>query len=266
MKSSKRIKNHALVVKVSAWSYLILALLYPIFTLSAMSVDTASVNLVDFLTGLSSSGITNKIVLTIFAVIPALLITGGVGFYSAVKPYSYKLSGVSLIFTVFAAVGFIIGIGRWPSLNWGLGEAFVQYKNTSEYILSFYNISNHMLGYWIGQVFAEISLFTSIGVMSIVMFNSKRFPVWLCGFASVIFILGVAATFRNMSEAALWTHSFISSFMLVPIFFILLSIALFRFVGKSKEKPIGNYAKKKFKNIKKPKEKKVKKKKAPKKS
>ncbi|MFT7433237.1 MAG: hypothetical protein ACI9TY_000865 [Alphaproteobacteria bacterium] len=245
MKKPKRLRNHALIVKSAAWSYVLLALLYPIFTLSSLGVDLPSNGIESFLKNMIAGGSSDHVFWTLFSIIPLLLVFGGVGFYSAVKPYSFKLSGLALFFSALAAIGFLLGIGRWATLNWGLGEAFVAYKSNSAFITNAYQVSNEILGYWVGHVFAEISLFVAIGVMSIAIFNSKRFPLWLSGFAGVLFIIGVAAVFRDTNEASLWLHNGISTFMLVPLFFLFLAVALFRFVGKSKEKKVGRgYAKK----------------------
>lgn len=248
MKKSKRLKNHAILVKSAAWSYIFLALLYPIFTLSSFEINLEPEGLNKFLNGLMKGGASDHVFWMFFTLLPILLIFGSIGFYSAVKPYSYKLSGLVVVFSTFAAIGFLLGIGRWATLNWGLGEAFDQYKENSEFLTSVFNSSNHILGYWIGKIFAEFSLFSAIGVMSATMLNSKRFPMWLSIYAGFIFVLGTAAIFRDTSEASLMIHNALTTFMIVPIFFIFLSIALFRFVRKSKEAKMANYTKPKTSN------------------
>ncbi len=37
--TSKRLRNHAKVVQVAAWSYILLAFLYPVFTFSSYQVS-----------------------------------------------------------------------------------------------------------------------------------------------------------------------------------------------------------------------------------
>ena len=81
--------------------------------------------------------------------------------------------------------------------------------------------------------------------MCIVMFKSKRFPKWLCGFAGIVFILGMASVFRGMNNVTDMLHTFLNTFMLLPLFFIFLAIALYRFKGKAKEKPLAHKKKKK---------------------
>ena len=238
MKRSKRLKNHASLVKFAGVSYALLAIFYPVFLLSSAESSHGSETLGSFLKQIISGGAVEHVWWMFFTLIPMLIIFGAIGFYSTVKPYAPKLSVLTLVFSVCAAFAFLLGIGRWSTLNWGLGEAFLMYKENSEYLSAVYYVSNEVLGYWIGHIFAEISLFASIGAMSIAMFYSKRFPIWLSGFAAIVFILGFSAVFRGFDPLSSYLHSFLSAFMLVPIFFVLLAIALLRFVRRSKEKPI----------------------------
>lgn len=244
LKRSKRLRNHATVVRFAAWSYVLLALLYPVFTLSSYQADEQT-NVATFLEGIVQDTGAGHVWWLLFTLIPLFLVFGAIGFYSAVKPHSFKLAGLSLAFSSLAAVGFLMGIGRWSTLNWGFGEAFNIYKDSSDVLTELFNFSNELMGFWFGHVIAELCLFIAIGLMSVAMFNSKRFPIWLSGFASLIFILGTTAVFRDSNDVASIIHIFLNTFMLVPIFFILLAVALYRFKGKAKEKPLSRYPKKK---------------------
>jgi hypothetical protein len=244
IKKSRRLRNHATVVRFAAWSYVLLAVLYPVFVLSSYQADKQT-NVASFLEGVVQGTGAGHVWWLLFTLIPLLLVFGAIGFYSAVKPYSFKLAGLSLTFSVLSSLGFLLGIGRWSTLNWGFGEAFNIYKDKNELLTDLFNFSNEIMGFWFGHVLAELCLFVAIGLMSVAMFNSKRFPVWLSGFASFIFILGTVSVFRDFNILASSIHSFLNAFMLVPLFFILLAIGLYRFKGKSKEKPLKRYTKKK---------------------
>lgn len=244
MKKSKRLRNHATVLKFAAWSFAVLAVLYPVFTLSSYNVEEQT-NIAYFVQNIVEGAGVGHVWWLFFTLVPMLLVFGAIGFYSAVKPYSFKLAGLSLTFSVLSAIGFLLGIGRWSTLNWGFGEAFIKYKENSELLTELFLFSNKVMGFWIGHVMAELCLFIALGFMSIAMFRSKRFPKWLSGFAGVLFILGIAAVFREQNTASYMVHVFLNGFMLVPLFFILLAIALYRFKGKATEKPIGRYSKRK---------------------
>lgn len=244
MKKSKRLQNHAVIIKFAAWSYLLLAVLYPVFSLSSMQADK-SVNVAYFVESIVKGTGADHVWWLFFTLIPMLLVFGGIGFYSAVKPYAFKTAGISLTFSCLSALGFLIGIGRWSTMNWGFGEAFLRYKDSSDLLAKLFIISNEIMGFWIGHVFAELCLFIAIGAMSFSMFYSKRFPVWLSGLSGLLFIFGTVSVFRDLNGVAHVVHIALNAFMLVPLFFILLAIGLYRFKGKPTEKPIGRYAKRK---------------------
>tara|TARA_Y100000296_G_scaffold7525_1_gene8957 strand:- start:1758 stop:2567 length:810 start_codon:yes stop_codon:yes gene_type:complete len=244
--TSKRLRNHAKVVQVAAWSYILLAFLYPVFTFSSYQVADQG-NIAASLQGLVEGAGASHVWWLFFSLIPMLLVFGSIGFYSAVKPYAFKSAGLSLTFSVISAVGFLLGIGRWATLNWGFGEAFVTYQENSDLLTQLYFWSNQFMGFWLGHVMAELFLFMAMGFMAYAMFHSKRFPRWLCLFAGLLFVLGTVSIFRDMNMAANAVHGFLQTLMLVPLFFILLAIGLFKFKGKATEKPIGRYAKRKNK-------------------
>lgn len=255
LKKSKRLRNHATLLRCAGWSYLLLAILYPVFALSSLQLGVENGNLSDVLISYTQSSSVSFTLMMFFTFVPILLVFGGVGFYSALKPYAYKLSSLSLASSGVAAFGFLLGIGRWSSLNWGLGKAFEVYKEQSDLIANIYQFSNYIVGFWVGHLIAEISFFVAIGFMSFAMYYSKRFPLWLCGFGALVFILGFSSVFRFSGNALLaqGIHEIMNYLVLVPLFFVFLSIGLFRFSGKPRELPL----------VKHPKKKKVKKEKVP---
>lgn len=244
MKKSKRLQNHAVIIKFAAWSYLLLAFLYPVFSLSSLQASK-EVNVAYFVEGIVQGTGASHVWWLFFTLIPMLLVFGAIGFYSAVKPYAFKTAGVSLAFSCLSAIGFLIGIGRWSTLNWGFGEAFIRYQESSELLTKLFLISNQIMGFWFGHVMAELCLFIAIGAMSLAMFYSKRFPIWLSGLSALLFIFGTVSVFRGLNEVAHLVHMTLNAFMLIPFFFILLAIGLFRFKGKATEKPMSRYSKRK---------------------
>ncbi len=179
---------------------------------------------------LYSGGSAMRAVWAIYAFLPLLLVPGAVGAYFAF-PSSRGRMTLALVVASLGALAMCLGLMRWPSIHWALGEAYSQAgAGAKSGIEAVFNGFHLYLGNYIGEFFGEIALGTFFLLTGFSMRVDARFPRWI-RLAGIIFpLLFLTGAFRNITSSVRIVSDVNS--LLLPLWMIVLGTAIARYSRK----------------------------------
>src|SRR5690349_5659644 len=118
-----RDESHA-AIRTGGWSLIAAAIGF----MAVFNFLAARFNYPDVLDGTAAAvlpqlltlGTTGRAVWVIYALLPLLLIPAGVGATAALRNCAPNAMRSALIFSAIAAVSMLLGLSRWPSIQWEL--------------------------------------------------------------------------------------------------------------------------------------------------
>lgn len=236
------LKNHKVILKIAGWSFLLLSGMYFVFSMSGPIIPYENIqNFPSFMDYLASLSALQKSMLAFMALMPLLLISAGMGVYSAVRPYAPYFSGFMLICFVFSFVGYTVSLARWYVVNlmvadvWHLAD-LSEKENLRQLVLFLDHYFGDVFGICIGEGFLSFAFC----FMAISMFKSKRFPKWLISLVSLVsvwlFVSLLRVFFPYMHAFYTWGELL----MILPLCFLALAFSMF-FFRKPREKRLATY-------------------------
>ena len=203
--------------------------------LAVFSYLAANFNYPDVLDGpaatvlpsLLSTGTTGRVVWTIYAFLPLIWIPAGVAAFEAFGAERRGVMRLAMLCTIVASVAMMLGLMRWPSIHWHLAQAYVQAAPAEQAVIAAtFDGLNTYLGNFIGEFLGELGFSMFFLLTSFVWLRSAQRSRWI-GWAGVVTaVAGLVGMFRNVTTivapvAALNNY-------LLPLFMIILGVALFR--------------------------------------
>ena len=146
-------------------------------------------------------GAQGRAVWAIYACIPLLLIPAVVGVASLHTDARHKtVVRIAEWSAALAAVSMLLGLVRWPSLQWELARAWGAASADQRVTLAaVFDGANMMFGRYIGEFLGELLLNVSFVLFSVVSWSDRRLPRWASGFGIVAGVLGLIALWRNVT-------------------------------------------------------------------
>lgn len=178
----------------------------------------------DVLPRLHAGGAEMRAVWAIYAFLPLLLVPGAVGTFLAC-PSSRGRMTLALVLASIAALSMCLGLMRWPSVHWGLAEAYSGAAGeTKSSIEATFNGLNLYLGNYIGEFLGETALASFFFLAGFSLLNESRFPKWL-GWSGVVFALLFAiGALRNVTSSVQLVADVNNA--LLPLWMIVLGASL----------------------------------------
>jgi hypothetical protein len=179
----------------------------------------------DVLPKLLSLGTIGRGVWAAYALLPLLLIPAGIGAYVALRDSAPGAMKAALIFSVLAAVSMLLGLARWPSIQWELGKAYATAGPESRAAIdAVFSGLNAYLGNLIGEFLGELSLNAFFLLVAFAMLRSGR---RYAGYAGMVAgLVGLIAAFRNVTQAVEMVANVNNT--LLPVWLTALGILLVR--------------------------------------
>lgn len=166
-----------------------------------------------------------RTVWAIYAFLPLTLIFAALGTYSYLKDKFNSLAVAGLVFATISAFANMLGLLRWPSINWVLAEKFVTATTSQKEIINAVFLGlNSYLGNYIGEFLGELTLniwFLTIGLALITIKGKLKYLGYL---ALLTAILGFIGGFRNVTGVVSIAAE-INNYLL-PLFLIVLGVFL----------------------------------------
>jgi hypothetical protein len=181
----------------------------------------------DVLPQLLSLGATGRGVWVFYALLPLLLIPAGLAYSAAMKAVAPNLSRVILVGAVLSAISMLLGLARWPTIQWELARAYGGASADARHAIDAIFLGlNVYLGNFVGELIGELALnvfFVAIGLAGL---RSLQIGNWF-GYSSVaVGVIGFIAALRNMT-GIVQPIAEVNNYVL-PVWLIVLGVVLVR--------------------------------------
>ena len=156
--------------------------------------------------------------------IPLLLIPTGRGVEAAAQSAAPRPGRLALWLATLSAIAMVIGLARWPTLQWTLAESWTAASPSSrDAMTSTFDRANLYLGNVIGEFLGELFLngFFLTATLALVAVRPRR---WLLIAGVVASALGFAAMLRNLTP--LVASAAALNNIVLPLWMLTLGIAL----------------------------------------
>lgn len=157
----------------------------------------------DVLPRLLALGAGGRAVWAVYACIPLLLIPAAVGAASLHTDAEHQAAvRIAEWCAALAGVSMMLGLVRWPSLQWELARAWGAASADQRVTLSAtFDGANTMFGRYIGEFLGELLLNASFVLFSVVAWFDRRLPRWASGFGMLAGSIGLIALWRNVAPS-----------------------------------------------------------------
>lgn len=186
------------------------------------------------LPSLLATGAQGRAVWAIYALLPLIWLPAGVAAFEALAPVRRGTMRLALMFAVVAAIAMMLGLMRWPSINWYLALTFQSAAAPEQAVISsIFDGLNTYLGNYIGEFLGELSFSLFFLLTSIVWLRSPGTSRWIGWVGVLTAVFGLVGMFRNITGVVAPIAE-VNNYLL-PAFMIILGIALVRW-------PVGDEA------------------------
>jgi hypothetical protein len=153
------------------------------------------------LPALLTRGSTGRAVWGLYGLLPLLLVPAAVGARAALRKWDEDGMDMAVLLAVVAAVSMMLGLLRWPSIQWELARAYAASEPDGRIVLSaIFDGLNRYLGNYIGEFVGELNLNAFFFLSARAMWRSQTVPRWVAGLGLTAGILGWIAVWRNVTD------------------------------------------------------------------
>ena len=209
-----------------------------VFTFLAARFDYPAVldgSAADVLPKLLATGVAGRAVWALYAILPLIFIPAGVGAFHALRPVREGSARTAMLFAVVAALSMMLGLMRWPSINWEIAKAWTAGDVSSQVALAtLFAGLNSYLGNYIGEFLGELSFSIFFLLSALAMLaEGSRFPRWMGYLGVVTAVAGLIGMFRNVTDAV-DPIAEVNNYLL-PAWMIVFGVGLLRYRVTSRE-------------------------------
>lgn len=174
-------------------------------------------------------GAPGRAVWFIYALIPLLLIPAVVGIDAALRAYAPNAMRLLVLSGVVAAISMLIGLARWPTIQWAIATTYLQSSESSRVALeAMFSGLNLYLGNFIGEFLGEIALNTVFVLAGYALVKANRLVVGSIGV--VAGGMGFVAAFRNVTDDVALIADVNN--IVLPLWLIMLGAVLLRWSNR----------------------------------
>jgi hypothetical protein len=179
------------------------------------------------LPALLAMGETGRAVWAVYGVLPLLLVPASLGAYAALKRASQGGMALAVLMAVIAAVAMMLGLMRWPSIQWEIARVYATASPEGRALLTaVFDGLNRYLGNYLGEFVGELCLSTFFFLSGRAMLRSDGFARWM-GWAGVASgAIGWIAMWRNVTAIVAPVAQVNNA--VLPIWMIVFGIGLLR--------------------------------------
>lgn len=134
---------------------------------------------------LLAGGTLMQVLLSIFALVPLLLIPASVGAYYAFRDVNEPGLKVSVLFATLSAFALSLCLMRWPTFNWYLARLYDQAGTQQPAISAVFHALDDYLGLFVGDIFSKVCAAIWFFIVARAMLRSTSVPQWI-GYLGII--------------------------------------------------------------------------------
>lgn len=223
--------NEVTAVRVGGWALVLAAILFiAVFVYLGATFDYPDVldrPAAEVLPRLIALGDTGRAVWSLYALIPLLLVPAGVGAVLALRGAAPGAARAAGAFAVIAGFSMMLGLLRWPSIQWELGRAYAAASPAERTSLdTVFAGLNSYLGNFIGEFVGELALNLFFLLTAYAMLRSVGRPRWLGIGGLVASLIGCVAMFRNVTPVVGPIAE--ANNLVLPLWLVILGVAFVR--------------------------------------
>jgi hypothetical protein len=194
--SSIRTGGAALIVAavgfIGVFTYLAVRFNYP---------DVLDAPAADALPALLAMGTAGRAVWALYGLLPLLLIPAAIGAHAALRSWDEGGMRLALVFATVAAMTMMLGLLRWPSIQWELARAYAVSGSDGRSVLAaVFDGLNRYLGNYLGEFVGELSLNAFFVLSARAMWRGRILSRWVAGFGLASGVMGWIAMWRNVTD------------------------------------------------------------------
>lgn len=153
------------------------------------------------LPALLAMGPTGRAVWGLYGLLPLLLIPAANGAYAALRGSDEGGMRLALLLAVVAAVSMMLGLLRWPSIQWELARAYATSGPDGRTMLAAtFDGLNRYLGNYLGEFVGEFCLNGFFILSARAMWRGRILPRWVAGLGLASGTLGWISMWRNVTD------------------------------------------------------------------
>jgi hypothetical protein len=176
---------------------------------------------------LLETGTFGRTIWSIYGLLPLVWIPAGVGSYHALRRAAPGGMMLALQFAIIASISMMLGLMRWPSINWNLAQAYAGAGPAERAVLAaVFDGMNTYLGNYIGEFIGELSFSVFFVISAWVMLRSRFAPRWIAIVGVVTGLAGLVGMFRNVATSVAFVAD-VNNYLL-PIWMIAFGVLLLR--------------------------------------
>lgn len=218
-------------VRVGGWALVVAALLFvAVFSYLAATFDYPDVldrPAAEVLPRLLALGLTGRAVWSLYALIPLLLVPAGIGVSLALRGAAAGAARAAAAFASISAFSMMLGLLRWPSIQWELARAYAgATPQGREALEAVFAGLNAYLGNFLGEFVGELALNLFFLLTAWAMLRARHRSRWLGIGGVVVSVIGFAAMFRNVTPAVGPLAE--ANNLVLPVWLVVLGVAFIR--------------------------------------
>jgi hypothetical protein len=194
--SRTRLGGAALVVAalgfIGVFAYLAVRFNYP---------DVLDAPAAAALPALLAMGPIGRAVWALYGLLPLLLVPAAIGAYEALRRSDERGMRLAVLLAVIAALSMMLGLLRWPSIQWELARAYAESTPDARTVLAAtFDGLNRYLGTYLGEFVGELCLNAFFILSARAMWRGAILPRWVAGLGLAAGTVGWIAMWRNVTE------------------------------------------------------------------
>jgi hypothetical protein len=186
-------------------------------------------NAAQVLPSLLATGMTGRAVWAIYGFLPLIWIPAGVGAFYALRDVREGSMRVAMFFALVSAVSMMLGLLRWPSVHWTLGQAYAVGTDAERMAIgaTFAGL-NSFLGNYVGEFLGELSFSVFFLLSGLAMLaRGTPHPRWVGYLGVLTAVAGFIGMFRNVT-GIVDPIAAVNNYLL-PVWMIVFGISLLRY-------------------------------------
>jgi uncharacterized protein DUF4386 len=152
------------------------------------------------LPALLAMGPAGRAVWALYGLLPLLIVPAAVGARAALRDSDEDGMRLAVLMAVIAAVSMMLGLLRWPSIQWELARAYTQAGREGQAVLAaLFDGLNRYLGNYLGEFVGELCLNAFFLLSARAMWRGRIGSRWIAALGLTAGTLGWIAMWRNVT-------------------------------------------------------------------
>ena len=178
------------------------------------------------LPALLATGSAGRAAWGLYGLLPLLLIPAASGARMALRESDGPMR-TAVLLALVATVAMMLGLLRWPSIQWELAHAWARAGADERVVLAaVFDGLNRYLGNYLGEFVGELCLNGFFLLSGRAMWRSAAFPRWLGGLGIAAGLLGWIAMWRNVTDVVAPIAALNNA--VLPLWMLIFGISLIR--------------------------------------